>query len=114
MNTLPKAEAYFEALDHVGGEIEKRFDQSDLASVCEVESLLLEAANGQNISEIPETVTMYFREMIDLARLKVQLPMLHEAVNTVSFTMSVKKVTNVKTLADIFNQKNCQGYAQRS
>ena len=68
-------QAYFEALDHVGGEIEKRFDQSDLASVCEVESLLLEAANGQNISEIPETVTMYFREKIDLALLKVQLPL---------------------------------------
>jgi hypothetical protein len=30
--------------------------------------------------------------------------MLHEAVKTVSSTMSVKKVTNVKTLADIFNQ----------
>lgn len=35
-------QAYFEALDHAGGEIKKRFDQSDLASVCEVESLLLD------------------------------------------------------------------------
>ena len=50
-------QAYFEALDHASGEIEKQFDQSDLAVVREVESLLVDAANGEDVTEIPEVVT---------------------------------------------------------
>ena len=49
-------QAYFEVLDHACGEIEKRFDQSDLAIICEVESLLLDSANGKDVPEIPEQV----------------------------------------------------------
>ena len=99
-------QAYFEAFDNAGGEVEKRFDQSDLAFVCVVESLLLDAANGEDVSEIPESVVEYFQGKIDLARLKVQLLMLPEAISTVfaGTAVSVKKVTNVRTLADTLSQ----------
>ena len=55
-------QAYFEDLDLGGGEIEKRFDQSD----CEVESLLIDAANNKGVTEIPENVAKYFQDKIDL------------------------------------------------
>ena len=42
-------QAYFEALDNADGEVEKRFDQSDLTFVRVVE-LLLDAANGGDVS----------------------------------------------------------------
>ena len=44
------------------GEIEKRFNQSDLSFVREVESLLIDAANGKDVPETPEAVAQYFSE----------------------------------------------------
>ena len=63
---------YFEALDYACGEVQRRFDQSDLATVSEIESLLMDAANGKNL-EISTIVHDFFREKIDLSRFKVQL-----------------------------------------
>ncbi len=40
--------AYFEVLEQVCGEIERRFDQSDLSVVQKIESFLIESANGQH------------------------------------------------------------------
>ena len=99
-------QAYFEALDNADGEVEKRFDQSDLTFVRVVESLLLDAANGESVSEIPEAIAEYFREKIDLPRLKVQLLMLPDAVSTAfaGSAVSIRKVTNVRTIADTLNQ----------
>ena len=99
-------QAYLEALDHVGGEIDKRFDQTDLSFVCEFESLLVDAANGKDVPEIPEAVAEYLRGKIDLTRLKIQLLMLPDAVRTAfsGSAIRVKKVTNVRTIADTFNQ----------
>ena len=99
-------QAYFEVLDLAGGEIEKRFDQPDLAVVREVESLLIGAANHEDIQKIPEAVAQYFRGKIDLAHLKIQLPMLPDAISTAfaGSLIRVQKVTNVRTIADTFNQ----------
>ena len=101
-------QAYFEALDHAGGEIEKRFDQSDLAFVREVESLLIDAANGGDVPDIPETIADYFRGKIDPARLKIQLLMLPDAISTAfaGSAINIKKVTNVRTIADTINQSD--------
>ena len=52
--------AYFEVLGYAIGEIVRRFDQSDIAIVCKVESLLTDAANDKDISEIPEAVAKHF------------------------------------------------------
>ena len=45
---------------YINGEIEKWFDQSDLAVVLDVESLLIDAANGKDIQIIPKVVAEYF------------------------------------------------------
>ena len=42
----------------------RRFDQSDLAIVREVESLVIDAANGKDVPEIPEAVDKYFQRKI--------------------------------------------------
>ncbi len=73
-------QAYFEALDYADREIEKQFDQSDLAVVREVESLLVDAANGEDVPEIPVAVAEYFQGKIGLARLRIQLLMLPDAI----------------------------------
>ena len=44
-------------LDNADHDVEKQFDQSKLAFIHEAESLLLDAANGGDISEITEAVT---------------------------------------------------------
>ena len=84
----------------------RRFDQSDLAIVREVESLLSDADNGKDIPEIPEAVAKYFQRTVDLACLKIQLKMLPNAItNTFSGSaIRVKKVTHVRTIVDTLNQ----------
>ena len=101
-------QAYLQVLDHACGEIENRFDQSDLAIVCMVESLLLDAANGENVPEIPEVIARYFQGKIDLPRLRIQLPMLPDAIKTAfaGSAINVKKVTNVRTIADALDQNS--------
>ena len=103
--TCPKdryRQAYFEVLEQACGEIESCFDQSDLSVVSDRESLLVNAANGQDIPEIPQFLTKY---QINLARLKTQLLMLPDTIST-AFTGTVKMVTNVRTIADALNQSN--------
>ena len=41
--------AYFQALEHACGEMQRRFDQSNLAVVSEVETLVLDSANTMEI-----------------------------------------------------------------
>ena len=108
MSMPPKERAYYylEAIDHANGEIEKRFDQSELFIVREVELLLVDAANGEDIPEIPNAVVKYFQGNIDLVRLRIQLLILPDAVRTAfaGSTITVTKVTHVRTIADILNQ----------
>ena len=94
--------AYFEALEQACGEVEKRLNQSDVSVVADIESLLLDAANGRDIPEVPQILTKY---KIDLVRLKTHLPMLPDAIST-AFTGSVKNVTNVRTIAEALNQSH--------
>ena len=94
--------AYFEVLEQACGETENRFNQSDLSVVSDIESLLVDAANGEDVSEIPTVLTKY---NIDIARLKTQLRILPDTITT-AFTGSVKKVTNVRTIAEALNQSN--------
>ena len=95
-------------LDHASGEIQRRFDQSDLSVVIAVEKLLIDSANGKEILEIPEAVAEYFRGKIDVSRLKVQLGMLPDAIRTAfpASTSNVKEVTNIRTITDTLNESN--------
>ena len=99
---------YFEALEHAVGEIEKRLDQSDLSTVSEVESLLIDAANGKNIAEVSSVVTEYFQGKVDIPHLVIQLQMLPDAVRTafLGSASDIKEVTDVRTIAETLNQSN--------
>ena len=94
--------AFYEALEHAIGEIQRRFDQPDLHVVSEVEALILNAANGEEISDIPEAVCDYFKEKINLSDLKIQLCMLPNAIQTVQGT-KIKRVTTIRTVAETLN-----------
>ena len=99
---------YFEVLDLASVEVDRRFDQSDLHVVMETESLQLGAANGEDIPNISKTVVEYFEKKIEPTRLRFQLLMLPDAIKTAhevtSQSVTIKKVTNPRTLADTFNQ----------
>ncbi len=98
--------AYFEVLELASGEVDKRFDQSDLGVIQEIESLLLGAANGKDIPEIPKQVTEFFEKKVDPARLRIQLLMLPDAIKTAheGTPVTIKRVTNLRTVADTLNQ----------
>lgn len=96
--------AYFEALEQTCGEIERRFDQSDLSVVLKIESLLLNSANGQH-TLAPELHDILAKYRIDIDRLKIQIAMLSDTIKT-AFDGSVKTVTNVRTIADALNRSS--------
>lgn len=68
--------------------------------------MLIDAANGKNITEI--TTAEYFQEKFDVADLKIQLQMLPDAVRTAfpGSASDIKEVTNVRTIAEILNQSD--------
>ena len=91
---------YFEVLELASGEVERRFEQSDITLIQSIESLLLHASNGEP-HEISEDISTYLKDDIDQDRMKVQLQMLQEAIKTSN--MGIKKVTSVRTIADVMN-----------
>ena len=95
---------YFEALEHCCGELDNRFNQSDLPNVSSLEKLLLDAANGSedNPEDIPSFLSQYLSEE-ETVQLRAQLPMLSPAILS-AFSGSVKKVTSVRTVCDALEQ----------
>lgn len=63
--------AYFEAIELASGEVENRFDQSDIRKIKDIESLLLHASNGISLESISEDVQNFLSGDIDLDRLKL-------------------------------------------
>ncbi len=96
--------AYFEVLEQACGEIERRFDQSDLSVVQKIESFLIESANGQH-TLCPELHQILEKDHIDIDQLYFQIAMLADTINT-AFGGSIKTVTNVRIIADALNQSN--------
>lgn len=57
-------QVYFEVVDYCCGELEKRFDQSDLATVSSLEAFMLDIANGISSSvEFPFIITRVEQEI---------------------------------------------------
>ncbi len=95
---------YFEAIEVVVGEVERRFEQEDLKVAQEIECLLLSAANG-NVIDISDAVSSFIEGDIDKSRLSVQLPMVQDMINT-ALGGSIKKTTNLRTIAEAMNKSN--------
>ena len=94
---------YYEALELVAGEVERRFDQPDLRVIKDLEALLLSAANselgqGCMLSEAP---TSFLNGDVDQSRLEIQLLMIPDMIKT-AFDGSIKKVTTMRTLNEIY------------
>ena len=89
---------YFEMLELATGEIERRFEQPDIAKIKEIECLLIDAANGGKVETIPEPLLNYLKDDVDAERLKIQLSMVADMIKTDQ--MAIKEVTNVRTIAD--------------
>ena len=77
-------QAFFEFLDLVADEVERRFDQADLCVVRELESLLISVANGdgKGAVQIGRSVVEYLQEHVDINRLQTQLVMLPDTIRT--------------------------------
>ena len=74
---------YYEAVDVVIAELERRFDRSSSSQVVvmEIEQLLLDAANGKQIDEIPMSVKTLYKTDLDMPdRLHAQLGTLRDVV----------------------------------
>ena len=97
---------YYEAIELVAGEVERRFDQPDLKVIKDLEMLLLRAANGELCAGqgyMSEALSSYTEGDIDRARLNAQLLMIPDMIKTV-FDGCIKKVTTVRTLTDAMNK----------
>ena len=81
--TLDFRHNYYEAVDVVIAELERRFDRSSSSQVVvmEIEQLLLDAANGKQIDEIPMSVKTLYKTDLDMPdRLHAQLGTLRDVV----------------------------------
>ena len=67
-------QAYFEVLDLVAGEVERRFDQADLGVVSELESVLISVANGdgKGAVQIGRSVAEYLQEHVEINQFQTQ------------------------------------------
>lgn len=98
-------QTYFETLDLAVGEVERRFQQSDLHIVKDIENLLLNAANRREIEPISDVVTKFLENDIDPERFKVQLLMVADMIKTAyANSTPVIKVTNVRTISEAMVQ----------
>lgn len=90
---------YFEVLDVVSNEISRRFNQSDLTTVADIEKMLLAAANGQEFT-IPESVRTMYKEDLQMIRLPIHLQMLSDIIKRYGELtgIPVKQVTNIRTI----------------
>ena len=66
---------YFEVLDLLTAEIERRFDQNSFKIINEIEQLLLNPCNGVTVQLSEEFLEKYSTD-VNVERLKVQLTML--------------------------------------
>ena len=95
-------QAYFLSFELAVGEIERRFNQSDLQLIKWIEELLLNAANGQS-TDVTEDISKYLQPEVDCSWLSVQLAMIPNMISSVFSSHPITKVTNVWTIADAMN-----------
>ena len=96
---------YFEVLELASGEIERRFKQSDFNVIQDLESVLLNAANGEKYS--PEKALMtYLEKDVDKDHFLNQLAMLAHTIKTAFSSTEIKRVTTLRTIADAMNESD--------
>ena len=97
--------AYYEALDLVSEEVERRFQQSDINTIKEIEVFLLSASNRDVIDTSPDTVVDFLKNDAEVDHLKIQLHVLPDLINT-ALAGSIKKATYIRTIVDALVKSN--------
>ena len=72
----PYKREYFEAINKVKGDLEKRFTQQNFLFVRSVEALLIDSASGK----LPEKMVKMYEREGDMQKLKLQLQLLQDAI----------------------------------
>ena len=100
---------YFEVLDILKNELERRFDQESLKLLVEIERLLIDACNG-NAGQPSGTLQELYESEIDFKRLEAQLAMLPDLVETVNLQNAsqvvITQVTAISTVCDMMNNSS--------
>ena len=93
---------YFEAIDCVKGELERRFCQENFLFVRNIEAMLISSANGMPCTLPPRFKDIYDKD-IDIQKLSLQLQLLPDAIK--SSTSKIKEVTRIQTICDVLNDQ---------
>ena len=91
----------YEAIDCITGELERRFCQDNFLLVQKIEGMLLDSANGKDVS-IPPKIDQIYKDDINMERLLLYLKMLPDAIK--SYSTRILEVTRVQTICDVFNE----------
>ncbi|XP_066265791.1 zinc finger MYM-type protein 1-like [Branchiostoma lanceolatum] len=90
-------QVYFQACDLLTGELTERFDQEFLKPVVAMERVLINAANGNDVSNhVDEVMTSVFGKDLDRPKLTRHLAMLQDVIHQA--LPEVKKVTSIRTI----------------
>ena len=73
---------YFDIVDNVKGELEQRFTDRNFLFVRNIESLLIDSANGKPVV-VPQEVADIYQADLDMDKLKLQLQLLPDVVKSV-------------------------------
>lgn len=97
---------YYEAIDLVKGDLERRFTQKNFLIVKQIEKMLINASNGTDF-DVPQELCDLYQRDVDFLKLKLHLQMLPDVVQSTSQNgISLKEVTSIVTICDLFNQNN--------
>lgn len=100
---------YFEVLDLLATELERRFDQNSFKTLQEIERVLVESCNGKSCNgknvQFSETFVNTYATDLKFDRLAVQLSMLPDLLKTANelHQMGIKRVTSINTICEVMN-----------
>jgi hypothetical protein len=89
---------YYEVLDVVRGELTRRFEQANCSIVQAIENIIIHSANGKEV-HITHAVREAYKHDLDFHKLTMQLTIIPGVVKQTS----IKEVTTVHTVCDLFN-----------
>ena len=95
---------YYEVLDLMLNEIDRRFDQPTFMILRDIEKLIVESCNGTDSEvKLPSTIDSMYATDLKLDSLKIQLRMLPDLVRTANkdHEMQIRKVTSINTVCEL-------------
>ena len=96
---------YYEFIDLIIAEIQRRFDQPTLLLLKKMETILIDSCNGKKV-ELSPTIQKLYQEGLNIEKLKLQLSMLPDVISIVNkdANMGIHHVTRVSTVCEVFNE----------